>query len=90
MHVQTCANLFVTSLCASAQTLLTHMGGVVVDDSEGYVIASFTSAAVALRWALTTMQLCMQAEWPQELLQNQLGGGYGAYAAHFISTVFFC
>lgn len=50
--------------------------GYLVSSHGAMVLAVFCSPAAAIRWALATQRECLDAEWPEELLEHELGGGY--------------
>ncbi len=55
-------------------------GGYAVEVAEGLVLAALGSPTAALHWATATIEACLEAAWPQELLEHQLGawrGGLG-------------
>jgi hypothetical protein len=55
-------------------TLLHKHGGYRVDAGpDGLSLAAFLDGAAAVRWALDTVDACLHADWPQELLDHPLG-----------------
>lgn len=54
--------------------LLEKYNGYLVNTSGGLLCAAFTEPALAIRWALTTIQRCREADWDPALLQHELGG----------------
>ncbi len=48
--------------------------GYLVNSSNGLVVTAFEDPARAIRWALSTMAVCLDAEWDPELLEHELGG----------------
>jgi hypothetical protein len=63
------------TLTSVVRAQLLPYSGYLVELSDGLVLASFSHPHVAIRWALATVQHCMAADWPQELLHHEVGGG---------------
>jgi hypothetical protein len=49
-----------------------RFGGYLVNANSGLVLAAFKEPAHALRWALSTIHLCLEADWDPELLTHEL------------------
>jgi hypothetical protein len=60
----------------TVQAELMRRGGYLVEESGGLHLVAFHRASRAIRWALNSVQLCMEADWPRELLEHELGGGW--------------
>ncbi|KAL6755160.1 hypothetical protein V8C86DRAFT_2683483 [Haematococcus lacustris] len=61
-------------LCLSILNRQLHLyGGYCVEQAESLCLATFCHPHTAIRWALACIQLCLAADWPQELLEHELG-----------------
>lgn len=47
-------------------------GGYAVEVADGMCLIAFYSPAAAIRWALSCIEMCLTADWPQELLANEV------------------
>lgn len=56
-----------------ANGALWEHGGCLVDDTDSMLLAAFTRPSSALRWAVQTVNDCLHADWPPELLRSELG-----------------
>ncbi len=54
--------------------LLERHNGYLVNTSGGLLCTAFTEPALAVRWALSTIQTCLEADWDSALLNHELGG----------------
>ena len=52
---------------------LSPHGGYLVQASGGLVLAAFPRPEGALRWCLSCQGAMMEQEWPEELLEHELG-----------------
>ncbi|GFH05638.1 guanylate cyclase domain-containing protein, partial [Haematococcus lacustris] len=61
-------------LCLSILNRQLHLyGGYCVEQAESLCLATFCHPHTAIRWALACIQLCLATDWPQELLEHELG-----------------
>ncbi|KAJ9505669.1 hypothetical protein QJQ45_022169 [Haematococcus lacustris] len=66
---------------ATAQRALQHVAGpqlpagylVSSVDTDGMILAAFTSSLQCLHWALLTLTTCKDLDWPQALLDSPMG-----------------
>jgi len=57
----------------TVQGILTKRGGYLVEAVDGLCLAAFTCPSSAIRWALESIEACLNADWPSELLETELG-----------------
>uniref|UniRef100_A0A7S3R6S4 Guanylate cyclase domain-containing protein n=1 Tax=Dunaliella tertiolecta TaxID=3047 RepID=A0A7S3R6S4_DUNTE len=57
----------------TVQGILTKRGGYLVEAVDGLCLAAFTCPSSAIRWALESIEACLNADWPPELLETELG-----------------
>ncbi len=56
-----------------AGELLMALGGYLMEAVDGLVLVAFPRPAQAMRWALALVDACLNADWPSELLEHELG-----------------
>uniref|UniRef100_A0A7S3R719 Guanylate cyclase domain-containing protein n=1 Tax=Dunaliella tertiolecta TaxID=3047 RepID=A0A7S3R719_DUNTE len=57
----------------TVQGILIKRGGYLVEAADGLCLAAFTRPSSAIRWALESIEACLNADWPPELLETELG-----------------
>uniref|UniRef100_A0A7S3VU00 Guanylate cyclase domain-containing protein n=1 Tax=Dunaliella tertiolecta TaxID=3047 RepID=A0A7S3VU00_DUNTE len=57
----------------TVQGILIKRGGYLVEAVDGLCLAAFTRPSSAIRWALESIEACLNADWPSELLETELG-----------------
>lgn len=62
----------------TALALLRMTGGYLLDASDALgLLVAFRSPGAAVRWGLAVVDALLQADWPEELLEHEMGEGEG-------------